>query len=855
MLSILACQDHHKYGSDEVIENINAKERGEWRSLQKGGDHNAQIIKKARSQTQSLFKKQMSADKSLKDAGINGWEDLGPRNVGGRIKTIAIDPNNANRIFIGGVAGGIWRSTDGGTNWTEMTPPEMSYPITWIEFNPNNTNEMVATTGELAAGFERAPGVGVIKSVDGGNSWYVTNPPPAVNFFWLNRIKYHPTVNNRIFAIGSSFDQAVTGGAGTGTIYRSNDNGENWAVASITNGVIFDDLEIDPADGLIYIGGNSTLLKSTTTSGTNFNTLTANFPNPAGLNGARHEVTLCGANVFVLKYLLDNPGPTTFRSELWQSPDQGATWNLLTNTQGTRAQNILGDQGNYDNALWVDPTNCNTLLLGGIDLWRYTINTNTLTRISDWRDDIGGNNSTGDDDSIHADQHVIVSEPNFNGTTRRDVFIGNDGGIYKTTNPYTQSQNGWSTSASLNDNIFITQFVGGDISPGGDTIVGGSQDNSSFVNRNANTGSKFWKVYHTGDGGYCAIDPRDPEYIYTTAQFGSLWRSDNGGDSYCNIADFGGITSPFSGDCAIFDDFFSANDNPGFYAPFKMDKRNPDVIYMGATRLWRNDDMGDEDEWTAIKPAIASNSQIFSFDISVSSPSTIYVGHVDGTLMRTANTGGIWSADINTTGFNGNITDIAIHPQNSGQVIFTMAGYNQTNIWYRGSTGQAWQNRSLPFDMQVNTVTWHPENDDWVYVGTDSGIFASEDRGQSWSVLPFFSTNEGPTFTEVMELFWQGNSSPNNAYYLVAATHGRGMWRTSFPLLSDLYVDKGNNGFEQGTMSRPWNTFREAVNAAGHGSTIKFLSTGDHDEAPSSIIIKKKVEIKLENGNVPVVIK
>lgn len=868
MVFIWSCQnDTRGYKLSKNEKNINAKERAEWEMFLKGGPVDYEKAKSARIQTEKLFHKQMTADKSLKDAGISGWEDLGPGNIGGRIKTIAIDPNDVNRIFIGGAAGGIWCTLNGGSDWLEVTPPEMSYPVTWIEFNPNNTNEMVATTGEFIAGFARAPGVGVIKSVDGGNTWYATNPPTSNNFFWLNRIKYHPTVANRLFAVGSTTNE--DGQSGSGAIFRSDDNGENWIVAA-NSGTFYDDLEIDPTDGLIYVGIDGGLFKSVSTSGTTFNTLTGQLTNPPNFNDRRFEVTLCGANVFVLKFLtgitpagclsgfnfdIGCDGDSDFRSEVWQSPDRGVSWNLLTSTQSP-SENILGGQGNYDNAIWADPTDCNTLLLGGIDLWRYTIDANNLTKISAWADDIGGNNATGDNNSIHADQHVIVSQPNFNGSNNRDVFIGNDGGIYKTTNPYTQSANGWPSSASLNNNIFITQFVGGDITPGGDTIVGGSQDNSSFVNRNANSGSLFWQLYHTGDGGFCAIHPTDPEYIFTTTQRGNLWCSDNGGDSYCNIASFSGRTGPFADDCLnATQDFFSTNDNPNFYAPFKMDKNNPDVLYMGATQLWRNDNLGDEDDWTSIKPAITSNSRIFSFDVSNSSPATIYIGHNDGTLMFTTNTGGMWSTDNNNTGNRGAITDVAIHPQDSDQVMFTIAGYSQNNIWFRGSTSQSWQNRSLPFDMAVNTVTWHPENQDWVYIGTDMGVFASEDRGQNWSVLPLFDNNEGPTFTEVRELFWQGNSSPNNAYHLVAATHGRGMWRTTFPLLTNQYVDKNNNGFEQGTFSRPWNTFREAINAAGHGATIKFLSIGNHDEAPSPILIKKKVEIELQNGNVPVVIK
>ncbi len=102
----------------------------------------------------------------------------------------------------------------------------------------------------------------------------------------------------------------------------------------------------------------------------------------------------------------------------------------------------------------------------------------------------------------------------------------------------------------------------------------------------------------------------------------------------------------------------------------------------------------------------------------------------------------------------------------------------------------------------MNTFRFHPADSNWVYIGTDLGALSSEDKGQSWSVMPRFGDIEGPVNTEVSELFWQGSD------YLIAATHGRGMFRAR--PLKIVYVDVAWNGAEDGSQAKPFNTIEEA---------------------------------------------
>jgi len=119
-----------------------------------------------------------------------------------------------------------------------------------------------------------------------------------------------------------------------------------------------------------------------------------------------------------------------------------------------------------------------------------------------------------------------------------------------------------------------------------------------------------------------------------------------------------------------------------------------------------------------------------------------------------------------------------------------------------------------------------------VYIGTDLGVFASEDKGLNWNVTSLYGINEGPANVEVDELFWQGSE------YLIAATHGRGMFRTR--ILSNVYVDINNNGFQDGTQQYPYHQIQDAINTAGIGSSI-IINPGDYVQPPLTFYKRGKV--------------
>jgi hypothetical protein len=178
----------------------------------------------------------------------------------------------------------------------------------------------------------------------------------------------------------------------------------------------------------------------------------------------------------------------------------------------------------------------------------------------------------------------------------------------------------------------------------------------------------------------------------------------------------------------------------------------------------------------------------------------------------------------------------------------SIGGYVSDSIWYTPDGGLNWHQRTgsgasaLPA-ANVNTITLHPQNSDWVYVGTDLGIFVSEDKGLTWNTTPRFPNqnpfpSDGPVNVEVDHLFWLDDE------FLLAATHGRGMFRTR--LLVIVHVDwRNEGGLEIGTLDHPYGTVTEGFIAAGNGSTIS-IALGDYDEvAPADppFVMQKRVKL------------
>jgi hypothetical protein len=695
-------------------------------------------------------------------AGVdtNSWTPLGPGNIGGRIRSILIHPTTPDIMWIGGVDGGVWKTLNGGASWFALDDFMANLAVASLVMDPTDPDVLYAGTGEGTSNSDAVRGAGIFKSIDGGINWTQLASTANSSFYYVNRLATCPT--NHLILLAAT---------GTG-IWRSVDGGTNWSQRYSTAAML--DISFDPSDGGKAIASGSTYGLAgravySLDGGVSWNA--ASGVSTAG----RIEVAYAPSSPNIV-YASANHNS----GEVYVSADGGQTYTLASTGYA-----YLGAQGWYDNCLWVDPTNPNFLVVGGIDLWRSTDGGVTFTKISQWY---------SAPNSAHADHHCIVNSPAYNGSGNRTVFFGNDGGIYRATDVSTVSlTSGWTF---LNNNLGITQFYGAAGNNSSGTIVGGTQDNGTLRYTIAGGGSG-WTTMFGGDGGFCAADQSDSNYFYGEYVYLQIHRSINGGvsSSYittglgdAGVPDSGGDPDGSGPDG---DPDSSAN----FIAPFILDPNNPNVLLAGGSNLWRSVNVkAPTPAWAIIKPG-ANGSFISAVAVAQGNSDIIWVGHNNGDVYSTTNGTALnpaWTRrDLGAPNLpNRTCTRLTIDPNDDNRVYATFGGFSPDNIYRTTDGGITWANiaSGLP-SAPVRSLVVAPFNSNFLYVGTDVGVFASADGGATWSV-----GNVGAANVAVDELFWMNN-------VLVAATHGRGLFKTlvsESPVISLASVTLASEGCPPG---------------------------------------------------------
>lgn len=433
----------------------------------------------------------------------------------------------------------------------------------------------------------------------------------------------------------------------------------------------------------------------------------------------------------------------------------------------------IRSQGDYDNVIAVDPSDPEIVWVGGIDLWRSDDGGRNWGQASYWWASPPILSAFAPA-YAHADNHGIAFHPQYNGTSNQIMFVGNDGGIQRTNNAKTataktdtnvcRTSGSQVTFARVNNNYSVTQFYHGAVFPDGSPYFGGTQDNGTNLGNDA-TGPAGWRVIHGGDGGFVAVNPTNPDVLYAETPQLAIVKSADRGLRFSKVTS--GIREPNK-------DFL-------FIAPFTMDPTNPERLFIGAKTLWRTDNGAQF--WTAAsRPiTIAGNfAAISAIAISPSNPGRVAVGttegfvhRMDGALSSTEATD--WTliskprdGYISWLAFDPN-NDRVLYatystfnfPANSGHVFRSVdAGATWTSIEGSGTTG-------IP-DIPVLNILPDPANAGRLFVGSDVGVFASEDSGATW-------LRENTGFANAVTQTLTVNAGTPKS--LFAFTHGRGVWK------------------------------------------------------------------------------
>ena len=687
------------------------------------------------------------------DAGINsaGWTAIGPGNIGGRIRALATVPESPLTLFAGAIGGGIWKTTDGGASWNPVNSFGATLSVSSIVINPLDSSVMYAATGEGFYNGDAIRGAGVYKTTNGGSSWLrlnATSPLTSPDWYYVNRLSIHPT--NPLILL------AATGGG----VYRTVNGGTTWTKVSFARVL---DVKFDLSNPTRAVAGrdDGRIERSIDFGATFSNVLVpATATDPSSLPWGRVEIAWA-RSTGRLYAGVQTQGSKTQDGRIYTSADGGATWTA-------RATPFhLAGQGWYNNAIWVDPTNENLLLIGGLDNHRSIDGGLTFSKVSRWQ---------CAPLHAHADNHAIVEASDFNASTGRTVYWGNDGGIYKATNVdalLAQTLNicpvsGWT---SLNNGLSVTQFYGVGASPtAAGAVYGGTQDNGSLKWSGSGTN---WTTVFGGDGGASAVDPADPNYLYGEYVYLAIHRSTDGGTNAQFI--YNGIT-----------DADPNNPQANFIAPLLLDPNNSSRMYGGAKRLWVSNNVKAATPTWAIGRAQAANrdsnvtthpywTYISAIAVASGNADIVYVGHNDGRVFKTSNATAvtpIWAeltcaVPAYPVIFR-QVLRLVIEPNNSNIVYVGHGGYETTNLWKLDSTGATncvHIGTGLPASP-VRAIARHPSAAGWLYAGTEVGLFASENLGAIWK-----AASDGPANVSVEDLIWQNGNT------LIAATHGRGMFK------------------------------------------------------------------------------
>ena len=669
---------------------------------------------------------------------VPGWVSIGPGNIGGRIRSIIIHPTNPTTMWLGAVSGGVWKTTNGGATWSTNTDFLANLAVTCMAIDPANPNILYAGTGEGFGNADYVRGRGIYKTQNGGTTWEVL--PSTIPddqhplFFWVNRLAISPT-DSQLLLASTQFSVA-----------RSVNGGVSWV--EVLGGLGHLDVVFQPQSigvtqvpetpGIKCVAGTVNGAYHSNDSGQTWTAVTGLPPSPG-----RVELAYSRSNPEIV-YALAAANATLYRST-----DGGSSFQ----PRGTPPGKI--GVSTYSNTVWVDPTNPDTVLIGGATLWRTTNGGLEWTKQS----------------TLHPDYHVIAEHPGYDGVNNKTVYAGNDGGIYRTTDVLAEN----ATWTNLNHNLAITQFYGGAGNVASGTIIGGAQDNGT-VRFRPQDGSESWTMPFAGDGGFCAADQTDPNYFYGEYIFLQIYRSTDGAASVAFIKD--GLTD-------------ANGQRANFIAPFVLDPNNPNTLLAGGRSLWRSKNVKDSPpDWSPIKPPTDPNcNKISAIVVATGNSNVVWVGYNDGSVYRTAN------ANVSTpTWIQSDVglprrmcTRITIpsayqpagaptgaeDPQVGSTVYVTFGGFSNSNVWKTLNGGITWTDAAsgvgsgrLPA-APVFSLVISPSNRLRLYVGTEIGVFSTVDGGTNWS--PGASGIGGPANTRVDELFWMGNR-------LVAATHGRGMF-------------------------------------------------------------------------------
>lgn len=714
------------------------------------------------------------------------WTELGPAPITGagdvgRISAIVCSPTNANKYFVGGADGGVWRTTNGGTSWTPLTDHMPTTAIGALALDPADENIIYAGTGEGNFANHSRYGLGIYKSTDGGDTWtHLAQSTFGGRCF--SRILVSPADSQRLFAavtIAGGFPSLAAakghpGATGPVGVFRSDDGGVTWT--HLTSGVptlSATDLAFQPDNSQILYAAIGHLFGSPSNgvykSLDGGDTWARAGVLPTTTTYGRISLAPAPTNPQRVYVLAARPatssGGNAITEGLYRSDDGGATGALKT------VIDMQATYGWYLSVVTVSPTSADTVFIGGLTFQRSTNAGGAFANVT----------------PTHVDMHAAA----WDASGR--LVVGDDGGVQRTAN------NGTSWTA-ISTGLGTVQFYAGlSVHPTSDLIFfGGTQDNGT--NRRS-TDTKSWSRVIGGDGGWTQLDRSNPLRIFGEYQgTGALSRSTNGGASF-SASGFG----------------INGGDRNCFLPPYLIDQTNPQRMLYGTQRVYRSTDGGTS--WNPISADLTLGAgAIRALAMGVNDPDRVYAATNDGRVLASAD-GGV-SFALRLSGIPGwpRVTrEITVDPGNARTAYLAVAAFGTDQVRRTRDAGVTWEalDGDLP-DMPVNVIAADGRCPTPVlYAGTDAGLYVSADDGVTWR--PY-----GAGLPNACVIDIDVDSVRNR---LSIATQGRGAWTAPIHLQADF----NNDGFADGADYDQFVNAFEAGDLAADFNGDTFVDGIDYD--------------------------
>jgi photosystem II stability/assembly factor-like uncharacterized protein len=720
------------------------------------------------------------------------FRQLGPASTAGRVSDLAVYEANPAIFYVGTAHGGVWKTTNFGTTFEAQLQTQGLMSIGDVAVSQSNPDLVWAGTGESNNRQSTSWGDGVYKSLDGGRTWANVGLRTSRH---VNRVLIDPRDNNVVFVAATG---SLWGPGGDRGVYKTSDGGKTWKqVLKVDDDTGANDLAMDATNNRVLYastyqrrrsaccmngGGPGSGLWKSADAGETWTRLKVGLPEGAL---GRIAVDVYRRRGNVLYALVEGPTPaapaggrgtgaapaeeapggqrggastavSAAPTGLYRSDDAGATWKKVNNAN---------PRPMYFSQVRIDPNDPEVVYLGGVGLHQ------TL--------DGGKTIATDVAASTHDDVHAIWINP----ADSHQVLIGNDGGVSVS---YDQAKT-WAFMPNLPIATFY--HVSYDMATPYN-VCGGMQDNYDWCGPSAVRGSSGvanheWTTVQGGDGFVVLQDPTDYRIAYTESQDGNMVRLDRRTFETMSMR-----PQAAAGEAAL---------RWQWDTPLTMSPHDSKVIYAPGNRVFRSPDRGLT--WTAISPDLTANANrdevvtmnvkgseiqvakndgiaawpaVTTFAESPKRAGVLYAGTDDGRLAVTKDLGKTWTQVIDKVpGLPKGIYVSKVAPSRFDEAVVyaTFDGHRQndfgTHVFASADYGQTWKAIGATLEGEVaRTITEDLKNPDVLYVGTETGLFVTLDRGRRWNRL---AANLPTVRIDEITLHPRDNA-------MLLATHGRGIW-------------------------------------------------------------------------------